>query len=196
MTGGNMKILEITLLMLTAGLTVQAQQSTSGNKGGHGKLFTGERAVKSYKQTINAPPDSVFPLLCPIREADWAAGWVGKVIYAASGYAEEDGVYATEHGEKDDTIWVITKRDSSTHEIEFVYFVPGHRVVRLTISVKGIDHNKSNVYIKYINTGLSEEGNKEIVHQFADANFNQRMAEWERAMNYFLETGKVLQDVR
>lgn len=187
-----MKTLGLAILVLNLGLAAQAQQSTASKDGAARSTFRGERAVKSYKQTINASPNTVFPLLCPIRQAEWADGWIGKVIYAASGYAEKDGVYATEHGEKDDTIWVITKRDASAHEVEFVYFVPGNRVVRLTISVKSIGRDKSNVYITYVNTGLSEEGNKEIAQRFTDASFNQRMAEWEQAMNYFLETGKVL----
>jgi hypothetical protein len=31
-------------------------------------------------------------LICPIREAEWSDGRIGKVVYASSGYAEEEAM--------------------------------------------------------------------------------------------------------
>lgn len=33
--------------------------------------FVARRVVKRYEHQISAPPESVFPLLCPIAEAPW-----------------------------------------------------------------------------------------------------------------------------
>jgi hypothetical protein len=33
------------------------------------------RAVHTYVQRLVAGPERVFPLLCPVREADWIEGW-------------------------------------------------------------------------------------------------------------------------
>jgi hypothetical protein len=191
-----MKVLGAAILTISAGLALHAQQQTGGKEGGPAAGFKGLRQVSRYTQTINASPERIFPLICPIREAEWSDGWIGKVVYAASGYAEQDGVYATEHGEKDDTIWVVTRRDASKHEIEFVYFVPGARVARLTFAIKSIGNGKSNVFIRYTNTGLTETGNRQIAERFDGTNFKERMVEWQEAMNYFLETGKVLKERR
>ena len=55
------------------------------------------RTVRSYTQRIEAPPDSVFPLLCPVREAEWLAGWseVLEMVHSDSGLAEDGCVFMT-----------------------------------------------------------------------------------------------------
>jgi len=30
---------------------------------------------RRYAQNIHAPPQAVFPLLCPVREGEWLDGW-------------------------------------------------------------------------------------------------------------------------
>jgi hypothetical protein len=42
--------------------------------------FRGKRVVHEYKQHNVAPPEKVFPLLCPVREGDWAPGWKYRLI--------------------------------------------------------------------------------------------------------------------
>jgi len=37
--------------------------------------FKGNRVVHEFIQTNPATPEKVFPLLCPVREADWFPGW-------------------------------------------------------------------------------------------------------------------------
>ena len=34
------------------------------------KIVAPNRATRAYTQTLVAPPEAVFPLLCPVREAD------------------------------------------------------------------------------------------------------------------------------
>ncbi len=191
--------LELAVLLVAIGSVIQGgKRPQERGAGGVVREFRGRRAVSRYTQTIEAAPDRVFPLLCPIREAEWAEGWVAHVVYAASGVAEADGVYATEHeGERDKTIWVVTRHDLRTHEIELVYFVPGLRVTKLTMAVSSRPLGGSSVTITYTNTGLSEKGNAEIAAQFEDeAAFEQRMVEWQAAMNHYLKTGRMLKHAR
>jgi hypothetical protein len=154
--------------------------------------FIGKRVVRSYTQTIHAAPEAVFPLLCPVREAEWLRGWKARVIHADSGLAETNGVYASLHPGESDTIWMITQRDERQHTIEFVYFVPGMRVTRLNIAVLPAVGKNSRVEITYIYTGISEEGNREIAEHCAEDRFVRQMKHWEDSMNHFLETGKTL----
>ena len=43
------------------------------------------RQSASADQVLNAPPATVFPLLCPVREAEWVPGWTVRMIHSASG---------------------------------------------------------------------------------------------------------------
>jgi hypothetical protein len=156
--------------------------------------FIGKRATLSYTQTINAEPDIVFPLLCPVREAEWAEGWRCKVISAQSGLAEKNGVYATQQVGQDDAIWLITQWDTTSHTIEFVYFIPGLRVTRLNISVRRQAAQRSCVNITYVHTGITEAGNRMIEKVFTDEHFAAEMKHWETSMNHYLKTGKRLEN--
>jgi hypothetical protein len=44
--------------------------------------FKSYRIAYEYTQTNPATPDKVFPLLCPVREADWLPGWQYRLIYS------------------------------------------------------------------------------------------------------------------
>ena len=154
--------------------------------------FTGQRVVRSYTQTIHAVPETVFPLLCPVREMEWLAGWKARVIHAESGLAETNGIYASLHPGERDTIWMITQRDEQRHVIEFVYFVAGTRVTRLNIAVHPAAGKNSRVEITYVYTGISEEGNREIAEHCSEERFIEQMKHWETSMNHFLKTGRPL----
>lgn len=155
--------------------------------------FTARRSVTTYVQTIHAAPERVFPLLCPIREAEWLDGWSARVVHAESGLAEEDGVFATDHaGEEDPTIWIVTKRDESTGEIEMVYFAPRLQVVHLTLRVARDGEAQSKVHVRYVRTALSEEGNRAVAESTTPTRFGESMKHWEAAMNHYLATGRRL----
>ncbi|MCI0541884.1 MAG: hypothetical protein L0Z50_42350, partial [Verrucomicrobiales bacterium] len=54
-----------------------------------------KRASHSYRQRLAASPAKVFPLLCPVREAEWANGWMPGRVISSSGVAERDCVFLT-----------------------------------------------------------------------------------------------------
>ena len=45
------------------------------------------RAIRTYVQDLAAPPERVFPLLCPVRETEWVEGWDPLFVASASGLA-------------------------------------------------------------------------------------------------------------
>jgi hypothetical protein len=175
-------------------MTNPALKTRSIDQAAPASRFKGQRTVNSHTQTIHASPDRIFPLICPVREAEWADGWAGAPVFAASGFAEENGVYATEHaGDKDPTIWFITRRDPVAHATEFVYFVPGRQVVRLSIDIRPIAADRSSVSITYIRTGISDAGNAMVLEAQRTRAFEKMMREWEDAMNHYLKTGQLLE---
>lgn len=150
----------------------------------------GERVTLERQITIDATPHMIFPLLCPVREGEWLDGWVGKPIFSDSGYAEENGVFATEHAGESDTIWFVTTRDPAAHRIEFIVFIPQLQVVRLHVQVNAVAPGTSTIGVRYIRTGLSDAGNEAV--RAAAAQFDAMMTNWERTMNHFLKTGTML----
>jgi hypothetical protein len=153
--------------------------------------FKAKRVTRSYRQTINAAPSEVFPLLCPVREAEWLDGWDYSLIYSESGFAEEGCVFISRHEGEKDTIWLITRRDDKAREIEFARITPESRVAKLDISVKDAGNDTSDVLITYTFTALCEEGNK-FIENLTEKKFSKSMRFWEKSMNHFLETGKKL----
>src|SRR5882672_10992531 len=53
------------------------------------------RASHTYRQRLCASPAKVFPLLCPVREAEWADGWLPELVISSSGVAECACVFIT-----------------------------------------------------------------------------------------------------
>ena len=154
--------------------------------------FEAKRVTRSYCQRINASPEIVFPLICPVKEKEWLDGWDYTMVYSESGYAEEGCVFLSHQEGEEDTIWLITKRDIEKREIVFARITPDSRASKLTISVEGRDHDPSSrVHVTYTFTALSEEGNQ-FIDAFTEERFNDMMAFWEKSMNYYLETGKKL----
>lgn len=154
--------------------------------------FAGRRAILERVITIDSAPDRIFPLLCPVREGEWVDGWVGKSIHSSSGYAEENGVFATGNPGEDDTIWFVTRRDSNTHQIEFVTFVPRVQVFRLYVQVTPLGADRSNIAVRYIRTGISEAGNEVI--RDSGPHFDAMMSDWERTLNHYVKTGELMKE--
>ncbi len=156
--------------------------------------FHPRRIERSYRQTIQADPETVFPLLCPVREAEWLDGWRYEMIYSVSGLAEEGAVFSTsQHGEAD-TIWIITRHDVEKKEIQFARFTHASRTCVLDISVHPEGPGVSFVDITYTYTGLSPGGN-DFVGSFTQEAFLEAVTFWEKSMNHFLRTGKRLQKI-
>ena len=153
--------------------------------------FTARRTTKTYRQAINAPPEKVFPLICPVREAEWLQGWRYAMIYSESGLIEEGAVFSTPHDGEADTVWIVTKHDPATREVEFTRFTPGSRICVLRIAVGAKAGTSSFVDISYTYTATTLAGNT-FIESLTDEVFVEAVSFWERSMNYFLETGKQL----
>ena len=156
--------------------------------------FKAKRVMSTYRQTINAAPEKVFPLLCPVREAEWLDGWRYNMIYSESGLAEKGAVFSTPFEGEEDTVWIITKHDAKKHEGDFARFTHNSRTCFLTISVKSKDVDTSYVNISYTYTGIMPAGN-DFIDGFTEETFLEAVIFWEKAINYFLETGEKLKRV-
>lgn len=150
--------------------------------------------VREFVQRIAAAPDVVFPLLCPIREGEWAEGWAEacELIWSQSGLAEVGCVFRTTgHGDPE-TIWVIDEHDPRRGIIGFVRVTEGLVATTLRIRVSPTGSAASSVAIRYVVTPVSAEGAMWAAAGFSEAAFHRSMVWWERSMNHFIVTGRML----
>jgi hypothetical protein len=155
--------------------------------------FRGRRVTHAYTQTNFAAPETVFPLLCPVREAEWVPGWRYRMIYSQSGVAELGCVFVTEENGREIT-WVVTEYDPSAFRIGFVWVDAGMVTAEIRIALEakaGSASPQTAARIRYTYTGLSPEGNREV-ERFGEGWFQKKMQSWETAINHFLRTGKLI----
>lgn len=153
--------------------------------------FQAKRVSRRYRQTIDATPDQIFPLICPVREAEWLEGWEYKMIYSSTHLAEEGLVFSTSNEGEEDTIWIITTHDATNHTVEFARVTPASRASILTVYIAERDERSSYVDITYTYTAITEAGNQ-FIDVYTEEAFQSNVRWWEKSMNYFLATGKVL----
>ena len=153
--------------------------------------FQGQRAVRSYRQTIDAKPAAVFPLLCPVREAEWLHGWNYRMIYSVSGIIEQGAVFSTSKPGEEDTVWVVSRHDAAERCVEFTRFTSNSRTCILKIAVSALGHDQSKVDISYTCTSVAPEGNR-FIESWSDREFLDAVTFWEASMNHFLKTGEKL----
>ncbi len=148
-----------------------------------------QRITRDYRQIINATPDTVFPLLCPVRETEWLAGWQSRIIYSDSGVAEPDCVFSTRE-ENAEAIWVISQHDPKRHRLQLVKTLPELTITCLQIQITPKQEGQqSQVDIRYRITALSKRG-EQLLQQQTEALFNARMQHWEASMNHYPATGQ------
>lgn len=141
------------------------------------------RASHSYTQHLIAPPAQVFPLLCPVREADWIEGWNPLSVWSESGVAEADCVFITE-SKPSAAIWYVTRHEPENGFVEMLKITPQVTACRLTIQLSATGKG-SEARISYMHTSLGPEGDV-FVAGFTDEYYRQFMQDWESRMNRYL----------
>ncbi len=153
--------------------------------------FNAVQKTLTFKQLNNAVPEKVFPLLCPVREKDWLDGWDYKMIYSKSGVIEKNCVFSTSYPDEMDTIWHVTQHNPEKFEVEFLRVTPKENVVRINIKLAPVENDKTEAEIVYQYTGLSKE-QTEFINSELESKFEESMRWWEKSINHYLETGRVL----
>ena len=164
--------------------------------------FKSYRIAHEFTQTNPATPERVFPLLCPVREADWLPGWRYNLIYSDSGVAELGCVFTTPNppastsqaqgsAAASETTWIVTDYDPATYRIAFVWINPGMIITELRIELTEAAVGITHTHIRYRYTGLSPEGNRELAG-YDQKWFESKMRNWETTMNHYLRTGRII----
>ena len=148
------------------------------------------RVERAYTQRLNAPPHEVFPLLCPVREAEWVTGWDPAVVFTRSGYVEQDCVFITEGGEAEaDSVWVVSEWDPDAFRLVLVKVTPDKTVGRITIALTANAGNGTDARVTYMYTAIAENG-VHFVQGYTEDFFVDFMRHWEAALNSYLAQRK------
>ena len=131
-----------------------------------------------------APPERVFPLLCPVRERDWVPGWECEVVHSATGFACLDCVFTTPLPETGRLTWVVSRYEPP-RRIEFTCFAPGLFVMRLDValSAHGTDLCRLDWSRRFF--ALGPEGSRALQARTPEV-LGQQMARLEAALAHHL----------
>lgn len=156
------------------------------------KILKPTRVSRSYTQRLVAPPSAVFPLLCPVREADWIVGWHPLSVVSHSGVAERDCVFVTP-GTPDNSVWYVTRHEAEAGFVEMIKITPSVTACRLSIQLNPTTEG-SEALITYTHTSLGPAGDT-FVESFTEEFYRQFMQDWEARINHYLVHGIALRDV-
>ncbi len=147
------------------------------------------RATRTFTQKLVAAPDRVFPLLCPVREADWLDGWDPLVVFTKSGVTEPECVFMTKAAPHP-AIWFVTRHEPEGGFVEMLKISPEVTACRLQIQLAATSDG-CEATITYSHTSLGPQGDA-FVAGFTDGFYEGFMREWETRMNHYLRTGETL----
>jgi hypothetical protein len=149
-----------------------------------------KRVSHTYRQRLNAQPEKVFPLLCPVRETEWAVGWAPSLVLSRSGVVENDCVFITPAESGSEAIWYVTRHEPEALFVEMLKITPGMTACRLQIQLHP-ERGQCLADVTYSYTSLGPEGD-ELVTAFTAERYAEFMRAWEAELNHFLATGRML----
>lgn len=152
--------------------------------------FLPQRIIKETELIADADPQTVFPLLCPVREYEWIEPWRCRMLYSDSGVAENNCIFETDFPhEGGRETWIVSHYEKD-RGIEFVRFTPNEKIIKLDIRLSGTRAGGTRLLWRKIFTGLSPEGNQ-VISAMAD-NFEGEAERIAKMLNHYLKTGKML----
>ncbi len=151
--------------------------------------FIALRVERKRVLEIEGGPERVFPVLCPVREADWVPGWEYRMVYSKSGVAELGCVFTTPDEHDKDILWILSEYEPR-RRIGFVWVRPQMVTARLRFDVVA-DGARTKITAAYEYTGLSEAGNSEAA-RYTEEWFGEKMRKFGAALNHYLRAGKMI----
>lgn len=156
--------------------------------------FNAVRIETRFSHRISAPPDKVFPLLCPVRESEWLEGWDCKILYTETGRAENNCVFTTDSTGQGKRTWMVSRYELENCIVEYVVFCPELFVERIDIRVEKDVDGASHVLWRRTYTGITPKGN-EFIKVFTGEPLRKRMTLVQKSLEYYLKTGEMLKEV-
>lgn len=123
------------------------------------RSFKAKRKRFEFSGTWETTVEELFPLFCPVREADWIPGWDCDLIYTDSGLVEDNCIFETDKSSTM-SIWMFIGYEVNQY-VEFVR-IEEDLITRARITVKDNNDGTASATWVALQTGLTEKGNEEI----------------------------------
>lgn len=151
-----------------------------------------DQKIISFTGELNHPPESIFPLLCPAREADWIPDWDAQLLHTMSGYAEENCVFRTyDSDHKGGGTWICITYNPS-REIEYIRVSP-HLVTRIRIILTLLSPNVTLITWNKFHSALDSIGNKQIGKDHSADKMKKSLL---TMLAYYLDNGEIIPKIK
>ncbi len=153
-------------------------------------MTTERRRAFTFTTTIPAPPERVFPLLCPVREHDWIEGWRCQLLFTTSGVAELDCVFRTDLD--GDSLWTVSRYEPPLW-IEFVITTDAALLSRLEIELAPEQNDHTSIRWRRVYTAVGPGGEVRLASVTEEA-FESRMRLLNTMLRHYLDRGEMLRE--
>lgn len=149
-----------------------------------------ERVSHVYEQHLDAPPDRVLPLLTPLGERAWAAGWEPEMRWEPPG-GGTGTLFVIRHPGQPETVWLLDAWEPASGHVHCVHVTPGSDVTEIDIRLRPDGASRSVATVRYTWTALGPPGIALVRSRTTEA-YLHAMRHWETALNHHLQTGRKL----
>jgi hypothetical protein len=139
-----------------------------------------------YVQALAGTPAQILPVLTPIGEKAWAAGW-DPVLRHEAAPPGEGTLFVTRHPGEPDTVWLLERFDAAAGHVRYLHVTPGSDVTEIDIQLRAVGPGRTEAEVRYTYTGFTERGNA-LVAARTDEYYRRFMVEWEEQLNRYLAT--------
>jgi hypothetical protein len=146
----------------------------------------------SKEKIFDAPPETVFPFFCPVKEYEYLRNWECTMNYSKSGYAEKNAIFQSTYpwpfGLK--ATWVCTKYDQNV-AVHYTVFIPNTLVFLVENTFEELPDNKTKHILVLTCFGLNQLGKmiaKKMVSQDEDKPGNTVTDE----LDYYLKNNRMM----
>jgi len=149
-----------------------------------------ERVSHVYEQHLEAPPDKVLPLLTPLGERAWAAGWEPQMRWEPPG-GGAGTLFVVGHPGHPDTVWLLDTWEPATGHVHYLHVTQGSDVTEIDIRLRPDGKDRTVATVRYTWTALGPPG-VTLVRSKTPESYVRFMRDWEQELNHYLATGQKL----
>jgi hypothetical protein len=149
----------------------------------------GRRVSRTHSMTVDATADSVFPLLCPVREYDWIDVWECRMVYSESGVAEAGCVFLTDLPDRGVETWMVSRYEPA-RRIEFCRVAGASRACHLGVVLEDHRDGTTTLTWSYTHTAIDEAGQR-FVDAYSAERYQAEMDALEVRLTHYLREGEM-----
>ncbi len=149
----------------------------------------GNRVSQTYQMRVDSTAQTVFPLLCPLREYDWIEGWKCKMVFSQSGIAESGCVFLTELPGRGVETWMVSRYEPN-HGIDFCRVAGASRACHLTIDLEDNEDGSTTLLWTYTHTAIDDAG-RDFVDAHSAARYQAEMESMKGKLTHYLREGEM-----